>query len=256
MAGFLEATIVERIDITEDLAIIRVLPPAPIAFTPGQFVRLGLVEANGRILQRSYTMVSAPHEPLLEFFLERVPEGRMTPMLWELRTGDTLLLHDRPAGIFTLDRQGASQHLMAATITGVAPYISMIRAHLHAGAGADAAPPRMLLLHSANRSREFGPYLDELRDAADAGWLTYIPTLQLPMEEPTWSGETGRIEDIIRKHADTHGMTSLNSVAYACGHPEMIENVRGVLTRARYAKGQIHTEKYFSLRAPKPGLPS
>jgi len=254
MAGFTEATIAERIDITGNLAIIRVVPPAPIGFTPGQFVRLGLAEANGRILQRSYTIVSAPHEPLLEFFLELVPGGRLTPRLWELSAGDTLLLHDRPAGIFTLDSQGASHHLMAATTTGIAPYISMIRAHLHARTG--AGPFRMLLLHSADGSREFGPYLRELRDAADGGWLTYVPTIQMPMEEPAWSGETGRIEDIIRKHGDALDITSLNSVAYACGHPEMIENVRGVLMRARYTKGQIHTEKYFSLNLPKRGAPS
>ena len=112
MAGFIEATITERIEISPELAIIKVAPPSPIAFTPGQFVRLGLTE-NGRILQRSYTITSAPYEPLMEFFLELVPHGRLTPMLWDLRPGEPLLLHDRPAGVFTLDRKsGAARHLM------------------------------------------------------------------------------------------------------------------------------------------------
>ena len=43
-----------------------------------------------------------------------------------------------------------------------------------------------------------------------------------PGAEPNWMGETGRVEDIMRKHADQLGFDHSNSVAYACGHPQMV----------------------------------
>jgi ferredoxin/flavodoxin---NADP+ reductase len=60
----------------------------------------------------------------------------------------------------------------------------------------------------------------------------------------------GRVDDLIRKYADGFGYDNTNSVAYACGHPVMVENARAILGRARFTKRQIHTEKYFTLKAP------
>jgi ferredoxin--NADP+ reductase len=186
----------------------------------------------------------------MEFFLELVPHGKLSPMLWSLKPGEQLLLHDRPAGIFTLDRKsGAARHLMAATTTGAAPYISMVRAHRHGLATGTAADDiRLALVHGAGVSSEFGPYLDELRAASDEGWLNYIPTVSRPLDDPEWAGEVGLIEDVIRKYADMLGFNHMDAVAYAAGDPRMIENVKGILTRACFTKGQIHTEKYFSLK--------
>ena len=62
-------------------------------------------------------------------------------------------------------------------------------------------------------------------------------------------GRTGRIEDVMRKHADQLGFDHSNSVAYACGHPQMVANVKAILARARFRKDQIKEEKYFSLDA-------
>ena len=40
-----------------------------------------------------------------------------------------------------------------------------------------------------------------------------------------------------------------NSVAYACGHPQMVANVKEILARARFHKDQIKEEKFSSLDA-------
>jgi ferredoxin--NADP+ reductase len=50
----------------------------------------------------------------------------------------------------------------------------------------------------------------------------------------------------MRKHADQLGFDHSNSVAYACGHPQMVANVKAILARARFCKDQIKEEKYFS----------
>ena len=51
----------------------------------------------------------------------------------------------------------------------------------------------------------------------------------------------------MRKHADKNEFDHTNSVAYACGHPRMVENVTDILTRAGFRKDQIREEEYFKL---------
>jgi len=53
----------------------------------------------------------------------------------------------------------------------------------------------------------------------------------------------------MRKHADRLGFDHTNSVAYVCGHPQMVANVKEILARARFRKDQIKEEKFFSLDA-------
>lgn len=248
MGTFRSATIAERIDLTPELAVFRIAPPESIEFIPGQFVRLGL-EVDGRMIQRSYSIVSAPHEPYLEFLLELVPDGRLTPLLWELKGGDSLLLHTDAAGVFTLDRKGGfSRHTLVATVTGIAPYVSMMRDHMRRMETRPAEDLRFLMLHGASNAEDLRYYGDEMNEIAGAEWLVYIPTISRPLENRDWNGEVGRVEELIRKYTDMLGFDYLNSVAYACGHPEMIQNARGILERARYPKGQIRVEKYFAVK--------
>ncbi|HKG20506.1 MAG TPA: ferredoxin--NADP reductase [Blastocatellia bacterium] len=252
MAKFEKGTLVERIDLTPELAIFRIAPQTSLPFISGQFATLA-VEESGRLLQRPYSIVSAPHEPLLEFFIELVPGGLLTPRLWDMKTGDAVLVRNQAAGTFYLDhRSGLARHMMIATVTGVAPFVSMLRAHSFARAGGPGPGLSFLLLQGASYAHEFGPYRDELTDVAREGWLTYVPTVSRPLENPDWAGEVGRVDDLIRKYGSGLGYDYAGSVAYACGHPLMVENARGILGRARFPKTLIHSEKYFTIKKPRP----
>jgi ferredoxin--NADP+ reductase len=244
-AKFCRVRLVERIDFTEDLALFRFRPEEPVAFTPGQYATLAL-EVGGKLVPRAYSIVSAPHEPELEFFIELVPHGELTPRIWELREGDEMWMRRKIVGHFTLQTQ-RTQHLMLATVTGIAPYLSMIRAQRHAIEQGETVSHRFLVIHGASRSKELGIYLDELRTLAQqVDWLTYVPTISRPWEDPAWQGETGRVDDVIRKYLDTTASFGPETtVAYACGHPQMIENARGILRRARFADEFIREEQYF-----------
>jgi ferredoxin--NADP+ reductase len=100
------ARLIERRDLTPDLMVIRLEPEIPYTFTPGQYCTIG-VEG----IERAYSMVSSPHEPCLELFVELVPHGALTPRLWSLRLGDPVSLRPRPKGVFTLQERYPS-HLM------------------------------------------------------------------------------------------------------------------------------------------------
>ncbi len=201
---------------------------------------------DGELVERPYSIVSSPHEPFLEFFIELVPGGNITPRLWELKSGSGLLVRRRIVGQLVLDT-AFTHHLMLATVTGVAPFVSILRTQQIERERGAAGNHQFVVIHGASQSAEFGPYRNELEELSRAGWLTYIPTVSRPWAEPKWKGETGRIEDIVRKYADRLDFDQSNSIAYACGHPQMVANVRAILERARFGREQIKAETYFRI---------
>ena len=241
------ARITKRADFAPDLWMIRIDPGAEFRFAPGQYATLG-VEKDARRLERPYSIVSSPYEPEIEFFFELVPEGQTTPPLYELQPGDQVLMRKAPKGRFTLDTSQAARknHLMVSTVTGVAPFVSYVRT-LFADwkKGAFAGDHHLFLLNGASRPWEFG-YREELeRFAREAPWFKYLATVSRPWEDRSWKGEVGRVDDLIRKYADQWECTAANSIAYLCGHPEMIERGKGILTRIGFQKENFKEEVYW-----------
>src|SRR5882757_4754230 len=114
------ARILERRDFSEDLWAIRVDPGGPFSFKAGQYATLG-VDVDGKRIERAYSIVSSPYETGLEFFVELVPQGELTPHLYNLHPGDKLLCRKIAKGRFTLDlRSGRAHHLLLSTVTGLA----------------------------------------------------------------------------------------------------------------------------------------
>ncbi|WP_412061629.1 FAD-binding oxidoreductase [Rubrivirga sp. IMCC45206] len=245
--GYLAATVERRLDVVDDLAVFWLRPPQPLTFRPGQYVTLAAPDASGRVVKRAYSVVSAPHEPLVELVIELVDEGELTPLLWPLRPGDTVWVRKKVVGHFLLDAE-RTRHVMACTVTGIAPFLSMIRAHAAAqGAGETVPDHRFLVVHGASHAAEFGPYLDELAALAEADWVEAVSTVSRPWSDLDWAGETGRVEDVLRKHLDRLAWAPDAVAGYACGNPQMIETVRGILARARVDDAHVHEEKYFTV---------
>ncbi len=243
-ASHCSAELIERTDLTASLAVFRFQIEEKPAFTAGQFATIGIA-VDGELIERPYSIVSSPYESFLEFFVELVPRGVFTPKLWEMKLRSKLLVRRRIVGQLTLDST-VKRHLMLATVTGVAPFVSILRTQKLDRAGGAESENQFLIIHGASQSADFGPYLSELEELSLAGWLSYIPTISRPWEEPDWKGETGRVEDIVRKHADRLGFDH-DSAAYACGHPQMVANAKDILLRARFIKEQIKEEEYFTL---------
>jgi ferredoxin--NADP+ reductase len=240
-----QVTIVTRKDYASDLWSIRVKPQQALVFKPGQYATLG-VEHDGRLIERAYSIASSPLEDEIEFFFELVPEGELTPPLYKLQVGDTISMRKQAKGLFMLDgKSGHRQHYQVCTVTGVAPYVSIVRT-LVRGANQGLPPDlRIVLLHAASRSWEFA-YREELEaHSAPDSWFQYFPTVSRPWEDPNWKGEVGRAEDIVRKYLDMLGLEPTNTTAYLCGHPQMIENAKGILARRGFAKESVREELYW-----------
>ncbi len=216
-----KAALVERKEITEDLMIIKMRPETAMTFKPGQYCTLGL---EG--IERAYSIVSAPHEEDLEIFVELVPEpdGALTPLMWKMQEGDTMTIRPRCKGIFTLDEKYNS-HLMIATVTGVAPFVSILRSYFHR----EGQGHRFYVLEGASYLDEF-VYDKELEEmeASHSDTVRFIPTVSRLNESRNggWTGASGRANEIVDEQIEKLGLEPSSTLVYACGHPGMIEDVK------------------------------
>ena len=225
--------VTELRQVTPGLVIFRVPRPGNFSFLPGQSVKVGV-----KGVKRSFSIVSAPHEANLEFFVELVPGGQMSEHLRTLSTGDSITL-DTPKGSFLLDNR-YQEHLMVATVTGINPFISMIRDALHQGRQGH----RFHLLHGASYQNEFG-YREELEAiaASHPDLLSYVPTVSRPGEDGNagWTGSHGRVDTLVESYLAQNSLDPGSTMLYACGHSGMI----GAVEQQFRPRGfQIETEDY------------
>ena len=240
------ATIVERRDFAPDLWVMRIRPEIELGFRPGQYVTLGL-RLGERIIERPYSIASAPEEDAIELFLERVPEGELSAPLFDLPIGAQMAVRKRCKGLFLKEVPlDGTPHLFVATVTGIAPFVSAIRSLVRRHeAGEWSGEHGITVIQGASRSEEFG-YADELTTLASRhSWLTYVPTVSRPWEDTAWEGETGRVEDVLRKYADIAGLRAGHGGVFLCGHPQMIHNARAIMRRTGLDDKSIREEQYW-----------
>ena len=223
------ARIVERQNLTEDLWLIKLEPSIPFPFKPGQYCTIGAED-----IERPYSIVSAPEEPLIELFVELVPppDGQLTPVLYNMDVGAELTLRPKPKGIFTLDRT-AKTHVFVSTVTGVAPTVSILRHALMTG---EHGEREFHVLDGGSYVDELA-YRDELQELADMyDFIHFTPTVSRPNDERNagWTGATGRVNTLVEDYLRDNNIDPETSIVYACGHPGMIEDVKERMARTGY----------------------
>jgi ferredoxin--NADP+ reductase len=207
--------------VARDIRIIRVDRPPGLSFAAGQYVKFGIPGARSG----SFSIASAPHEAHLEFCIELIPGGRLTPSLFALQPGDAVAVQPHVRGKLALAT--ARCHFLVGTVTGIAPLRSMLVDALQRGVDAE-----FVVLHGASYADEL-PYFDELTElAARDARVQYRPTVSRPTEarNARWTGDTGRVDDLACRVAAT--LDPRHTHIYACGHPDMVRRVAGELGAA------------------------
>ncbi len=222
--AFPKAYLAERRDITEELMVIRLEPEEGGAFNfkPGQYCTLGLGP-----IERAYSIASAPHENVLEVFVELVHDGELTPLMWNLQPGDAMSVRPRAKGIFTMD-QKAHHHFMLSTVTGVSPSVSMVRDHLHNNREGHV----FYILLGASYHDEF-TYDAEFAELAEKhpDVVKFVPSVSRPSDARNegWKGQGGRVNAIAEEYLEKFQLPKDDTLVYACGHPGMIEEMKSKL---------------------------
>ncbi len=122
---------------------------------PGQHYVVRLTAEDGYTAQRSYSVASAPGDPLVELFVERLDDGEVSTHLADVvEPGDELEVRGPIGGWFVWD--GESPALLVAGGSGVVPFVSMLR-HARAIGRED-----LLRIAVSARTTAQLPYPDEL----------------------------------------------------------------------------------------------
>jgi len=258
MAGWLRGHVIGNRRWTETLFSLQVEAP-PLAFEAGQFVRLALDEAQpgAEPVARPFSFVNAPGEALQEFYGVVVPGGALSPRLAALRPGDAIFLSELPSGFLVLSEVPDAPVLwLLATGTGIAPYVSMLRA-----GALWTRYQTVVVVHGVRHVQDLA-YRDEIGRTANAQGdrLRYVAVVS---RDPAGVGPTGgfgvllagRIPAAIAngqiEAAAGAKLSPSESQVLICGNPDMVQDTadilkaRGMRKHRRRAPGQITTENFW-----------
>ena len=152
------------------LVVLRLDVPDRQEHVAGQHYVVRLTADDGYTASRSYSISSAPGDPLLELAVERLEDGEVSGYLADVvQPGDQLEVRGPIGGWFIWD--GSTPAVGVGGGTGVVPFVSMLRWARETG--------RVDLLRLAVSARSMAdlPYADELTAGGAVVALTRQPTL-------------------------------------------------------------------------------
>jgi ferredoxin--NADP+ reductase len=247
MTQWIETEVVENRHWTESLFTLRV-KGAPLAFEPGQFVRIAL-DIDGERVARAFSMVNAPGEPLLEFYGIVVPQGPLSPRLARLQARDRLFVASNPAGFLVLSEVSNAETLwLMATGTGIAPFVSMLRA--------DTPWQRfenVVLVQAVRHAQEL-VYRDDIERATmkHGSRFLHVPVVSREDAPHTLRGRIpGLLRDGQLESAAGLKLAPSDSQVMLCGNPDMLKDTtaalveRGLRKNRRRSPGQITVESFW-----------
>ncbi|WP_321446604.1 ferredoxin--NADP reductase [uncultured Cohaesibacter sp.] len=126
-ANVFAETVTEVKHYTDRLFKFRITRPASFRFRSGEFVMIGLPNAE-RPVFRAYSVASPSWDEEVEFYSIKVPDGPLTEHLQKIKVGDTILMRKKPTGTLVNDALIPGKRVyMFSTGTGIAPFASLIR---------------------------------------------------------------------------------------------------------------------------------
>jgi ferredoxin-NADP reductase len=230
------AELVEAIDETSRARTLVFDVPEWMQHRAGQHLDVRLTAEDGYRAERSYSIASAPGEPLA-ITVERLDDGEVSPYLVdELRPGDRIELRGPVGGYFVWEPDRGGPIFLAAGGSGVVPLMSIARTRALGGADVPAR-----LLYSA-RTLDEVIYREELeRLATEQPELDVVYTLTRGQPEG-WTGYARRVDRELL--AETAWPAHESALAYVCGPTNFVEAVAEGLVDLGYPPERVKTERF------------
>jgi ferredoxin-NADP reductase len=234
---WLTGTVTAVVAETPTVRTIMVDVPGWPGHRAGQHLDVRLTADDGYTAERSYSLASAPGEPVA-ITVQRLDDGEVSPYLaGELRAGDQMEVRGPIGGYFVWDGDVPDRHdplLLVAGGSGIVPLRSMLRHRHRTGS---QVPAR--LLYSA-RSLPEVIYRAELdgygRDGVE---VIYTLTRSQP---PGWTGHTGRVDSGLL--AEVAWPTAQDPAAFVCGPTPFVETAAAGLVDTGYPAARVKTERF------------
>ena len=209
---------------TPDAVILRLEVPDRLPHLPGQHYVIRLRAEDGYTASRSYSLASAPDDELLEFYVERLADGEVSPYLAEaVEVGDRLELRGPIGGWFVWD--GRTPAVGIGGGTGAVPLVSMLRQARALGT--------QRLFHLAVGARTLAelPYADEL--------TAFRATVALSRERSAGGRAAGRLSA-----AELGPYVDPGATYFVCGSAGFAESASELLMSLGVPPGAVRVERF------------
>ncbi len=233
-------TVVSVRHYTDRLFSFRITRPQSLRFRSGEFVMIGLPNAE-KPVYRAYSVASPNWDDELEFFSIKVPDGPLTSRLQNLQVGDAIIVGKKATGTLVLDNLKDGRRLfLLGTGTGLAPFLSLIR-----DPETYERYEKVVLVHGCRQVSElaYGERItqqlpqDEFLGEMIRRQLVYYPTVT---REPFRN--RGRITDLITSgqlYADIGqpGFDAGGDRFMLCDSPQMLADLRTIFAEHGLQEG-------------------
>jgi ferredoxin-NADP reductase len=223
--GRRRATIREITHPTPHGVRLRLDVPDRMDHLPGQHYVIRLTAPDGYVAQRSYSVASAPDDPLIELFVERLDDGEVSTYLADVaQPGDELEVRGPIGGWFVWRADAAAVGIGGGS--GVVPLIAMLR-------HADRLGRRGLLrLAVSSRTRVELPYADEL---TEHGAVIALTREDVPGGRPRGRLATADLRPLLE---------DVDPGCFICGSAGFAEAASDLLLGAGVAADRIRVERF------------
>jgi ferredoxin-NADP reductase len=197
----------------------------------GQHLDVRLTSEDGYQAERSYSIASAPGEPLA-ITVERLEDGEVSPYLVDdVRGGDVFEVRGPIGGYFVWDGDEPGPVLLVGGGSGIVPLAAMARQRARIG-----SETPMRLLYSSRTWNEV-IYRDELETLGVE--VVYTLTREQP---PDWKGYARRIDDELLR--DVAFPAAERPRVYVCGSTHFVDAAADGLVRLGYDPLWVRTERF------------
>jgi ferredoxin--NADP+ reductase len=241
-------TVVSVKHFTDRLFSFRITRPQSLRFRSGEFVMIGLPNAEKPVF-RAYSIASPSWDDELEFFSIKVPDGPLTSHLQKIEPGDIVLMRPKPTGTLVIDALTPAKRLvMISTGTGIAPFASLLR-----DPDTYEKFDQLILTHTCRDIAElrYGRELfEQLAGDPLIGELTHGRVRLYNSTTRENSERMGRITALIESgafHTDL-GIEKLDPATdriMICGSMHMLNDVRTLAERLGFAEGSLSNPGSF-----------
>lgn len=225
-------------DLTPDMREFTFTGAEAAMFLPGQYA---LLEGPDRET-RCYSMSNLPNQRgEWEFIIKRVPSGRFSNWLFQLRPGQ-LVTVDGPVGLAHIAQASERDVICIAGGSGLAPVISIAR---ELASGRDHIGKKIHIFYGARTPADLcgEDYLNKFPCWGDRLRFHPVVSDSEAADAAGWIGEQGFVHESVIRH---FGETVRDHEIYFAGPPPMAAALQSMLMiEMKVPFAQIHFDRFF-----------
>jgi ferredoxin-NADP reductase len=234
-------TLLDNKAIAENVAALRFSVSPWTVATAGQHYDIRLTAPNGYQAERSYSLANPPEEEgVLEFGVQLLKDGEVSPYLWQLKPGDKVEVRGPIGGHFIWNYKMPGPLVLIGGGSGMVPLMAMLR---HWVKHQKEDSERTIIFLISARALEYVLYKDELdaisRDYKNVKTVVTI-TDTIP---PDWTGYKRRIDIEMVKEV-LGNLVAHMPMIYVCGPTPFVEAVAKNLLLVGFNSHEVRTERF------------